>query len=81
MRAAAVRSPFQVHDPIPLGDMPLAPPELTGRSQAELAQSMADYLVASTPGTSAQALSYLRRAFPHAPLTIRVAAMAALMRR
>jgi hypothetical protein len=81
MRAAAIPSPIQVYDPAPLGDMPLAPPELTGMSQAELARSMADYLVASEPGSDAQALSYLRRAFPHAPLTVRVAALAALMRR
>jgi hypothetical protein len=61
--------------------MPLAPPELTGISQAELAKSMADYLLASTPGMEAQPLRLLRRAFPYAPLTTRVAALAALMRR
>jgi hypothetical protein len=81
MRAAAIQSPIQVHDPLPLGDMPLAPPELTGLSQAELARSMAEYLVTSSPDTGSQALNYLRRAFPHAPLTVRVAALAALMRR
>jgi hypothetical protein len=37
--------------------------------------------MASEPGTDAQALSYLRQTFPDAPLTVRVAALAALMRR
>ena len=80
MRAAAAQ-PLRIHEPAPFGDMPLAPPELTGVSQAELARSMADYLMASGPGSDAEALGFLRRAFPHSPLTVRVAALAALMRR
>jgi hypothetical protein len=80
MRAAAAQ-PLRLQEPAPLGDMPLAPPELTGVSQAELARSMAEYLTASGPGSDAEALSFLRRAFPHSPLTVRVAALAAMMRR
>jgi hypothetical protein len=80
MRAAAPVT-LRIDDPAPFGDMPLAPPELTGVSQAELARSMADFLMASTPGTDAQALQVLRQAFPSSPLTTRVAALAALMRR
>jgi hypothetical protein len=72
---------IRVHEPVPLGDVSLAPRELTGVSQAELARSMADYLVASPPDTDAQALGSLRRAFPRAPLSARVAALAALIRR
>ena len=79
MRAAA--QPLRIQDPVPLGDMPLAPPELTGVSQAELARSMAEYLMSSSPGSDSEALGYLRRAFPQSPLTVRVAALAALMRR
>jgi hypothetical protein len=79
MRAAA--QPLRIQDPVPLGDVTLAPPELTGVSQAELARSMAEYLMASGPGSDAEALGHLRRAFPHSPLTVRVAALAALMRR
>jgi hypothetical protein len=78
MRAAAAQ-PLRIQDPMPLGDMPLAPPEHTGVSQAELARSMAEYLMASGPGSDAEALSYLRRAFPYSPLTVRVAALAAMM--
>ena len=75
------RSTIRVSDPIPLGDVVLAPPEATGRSQAELARSMAEHLLARDPDSDAQALSVLRCTFPRAPLTARVAALAALMRR
>ena len=74
-------STIRVSDPIPFGDVVLAPPEATGRSQAELARSMAEHLLDKDPESDAHALSVLRRAFPHAPLTARVAALAALMRR
>jgi hypothetical protein len=81
MRAAAAQSTLRVTDPLPLGDVVLAPREVTGVSQAELARSMAEHLLANSATTDAEALSALRRAFPHAPLTARVAALAALMRR
>jgi hypothetical protein len=86
MRAAVAQLDRPVQDTVPWGDVPLAPRELTGMSQAELARAMAEELLDSTPGasapaTAAQALAALRRAFPHAPLTARVAALAALMRR
>jgi hypothetical protein len=42
---------------------------------------MAEYLMDSGPGSDAEALGYLRRAFPNSPLTVRVAALAAMMRR
>jgi len=80
MRAAAP-STIRVHEPVALGDVSLAPRELTGVSQAELARSMTAYLTASAPDSDAQALGSLRRAFPRAPLTARVAALAALIRR
>jgi hypothetical protein len=75
------RSTIRVTDPVPFGDVVLAPPEATGRSQAELARSMAEHLLSQDPESDAEALSALRQAFPHAPLTARVAALAALMRR
>jgi hypothetical protein len=81
MRAAVARSPIRIKEPIPFGDVVLAPPELTGVSQAQLTRSMAEHLLATSPGTDAEALSALRRAFPQSPLTARVAALAALMRR
>jgi hypothetical protein len=78
---AAPLSAIRVNDPVPFGDVALAPRELTGVSEAQLARSMAEHLLASAPGTEAQALSVLRQSFPHAPLTARVAALAALLRR
>jgi hypothetical protein len=54
---------------------------MTGVPQAELARSMADYLLETSPDSGAEALSLLRRMFPDSPLTVRVAALAALMRR
>ncbi len=65
----------------PFGDVALAPAALTGMSEAELARSMAEYLIASAPDTHAHALGLLRRAFPGSPLTVRLAALAALIRR
>lgn len=78
MRAASF---LPAHEAPPLGEVVLAPAALTGRSQAELARSMANYLQKAAPNTGAEALSLLRRMFPHSPLTVRVAALAALMRR
>jgi hypothetical protein len=60
------------------GDMPFALPP---PGEADLATAMAEYLRAARPGSGAEALRTLRRAFPDSPLTLRVAALAALMRR
>ena len=81
MRAGITPPTLRVHEPVPLGDVSLAPRELTGVSQAELARSMAEYLTASAPDSDAEALSTLRQAFPRVPLTARVAALAGLIRR
>jgi hypothetical protein len=60
------------------GDIPFA---LTPLGEANLAAAMADYLRAARPGSGAEALRTLRRAFPDSPLTLRVAALGALLRR
>ena len=65
-------------NPEPLGDMTLAPFAMTKRTEADLARAMAEHLHGTRPGSGAEALSALRRAFPNSPLTLRVAA---LMRR
>jgi hypothetical protein len=67
--------------PEPLGDMTLAPIMMTGRTEAELARAMAEHLRAARPGSGAEALRTLRTVFPNSPLTLRVTALAALMRR
>jgi hypothetical protein len=69
-----------IDEPVPFGDVPLAPPAATGRSEAELARAMADRLLAAHQ-SDAEALKILRDAFPHAGLTVRFAALAGLMRR
>ena len=70
-----------VDEPAPFGDVSLAPSGATGRSEAELARAMAERLLAATPESDADALKVLRTAFPQTPLTVRLAALAALMRR
>jgi hypothetical protein len=65
----------------PFGDMTLAPFAMTKRTEADLAQAMAAHLHGERPESGAEALTALRRAFPDAPLTVRVTALAALMRR
>jgi hypothetical protein len=60
------------------GEIPFA---LTPLGENDLATAMAEYLRAARPGSGAEALRTLRRAFPDSPLTLRVAALAALMRR
>jgi hypothetical protein len=69
-----------IDEPVPFGDMSLAPPAATGRSEAELARAMADRLLAA-PQSDSEALKILRDAFPHTGLTVRLAALAGLMRR
>ena len=66
---------------LPFGDVTLAPFAMTRRSEADLARAMADHLRDAPLGTGAEALRALRRAFPDSPLTARVMALAALMRK
>lgn len=65
----------------PLGDVTLAPFAMTKRTEADLARAMAEHLRGTRPGSGTEALAMLRRAFPDSPLTVRVTALAALMRR
>jgi hypothetical protein len=58
-----------------------APATLASAGATDLAVAMADYLRATRPGSGAEALRALRRAFPNSPLTLRVAALSVLMRR
>ncbi len=67
--------------PESLGDMPLAPLAMTGRTEAELARAMAGHLHACRPESGSEALRVLRRIFPASPLTLRVTALAAATRR
>lgn len=60
------------------GEIPFA---MTAQAEADLASAMLAHLRAARPGSGAEALRSLRRAFPDSPLTLRVAALAALSRR
>ena len=81
MQAARSRIPAIDNDMLPIGDVSLAPIGLTGVSEAELARAMAAQVVASAPGAEAEALTPLRSAFADSPLSFRLGALAALMRR
>ncbi len=70
-----------VSEPVPVGDVSLAPAAATGRSEAELARAMAECLFAAAPQPDAEALRVPRLAFPHSPLAARLGALAAMLRR
>lgn len=72
---------LRIDEPAPLGEVTLAPRPLTGRSEAELARAMAEQLLSSESLSDAEALARLRQSFPQAPLTVRVAALAAIVGR
>ena len=69
-----------------VSDVPLsseaapAPAKTTPTPETRLARSMTDYLHETAPDSGAEALALLRRVFPNSPLTLRVAALAAVMR-
>ncbi len=81
MSAFASRQTIRIADPDPFGDVTLAPALMTGRSEMQQARDMAMALVEAHPTTASQALKHLRLLFPQSPLTVRVAALDALMRR
>jgi hypothetical protein len=81
MAALAAKPILRISEPDAFGDVTLAPAAITGRSESELAHSMAQALIGATPGSGAEALNLLRRLFPDSPLTTRVAALDAIMRR
>ena len=81
MSALTMKPILRIAEPDPFGDVTLAPAAITGRPESELARSMADALLSAAPSTGREALNILRRLFPYSPLTVRVAALDAMMRR
>jgi hypothetical protein len=81
MTTLASRKTVRITEPEPFGDVTLAPSFMTGQSETQLARAMAHALVEQKPSTASQALRQLRALFPESPLTVRVAALNALMRR
>ena len=76
----AARITLRVKTPLALGDVTMVPAPLSGRSEAEMARAMAAAL-ADDESTAADVYSRVRRAFPSAPLSARVGALAMLMER
>jgi hypothetical protein len=76
---AAGRLTLRVKPPLPLGDVTMVPASLSGRSEAELARAMAAALADDESATAADVYRRVRQAFPSAPLSARVGALAMLM--
>jgi hypothetical protein len=78
---AAPRITLRVKPPLPLGDVTMVPATLSGRSEAEMARAMAAALADDESATAADVYQRVRQAFPFAPLSARVGALAMLMDR
>ncbi len=78
---SARRITLRVEPPMPYGDVALVPAMVSGRPEADLARAMAAALADVEAPTAAEVYSRLRQAFPLAPLSARVAALATLMDR
>jgi len=79
MRARRVT--LRIQPPIPFGDVALVPAPLSGRPETDMARAMAAALSDLEAPTAADVYGRLRQAFPLAPLSARVAALATLMER
>ncbi len=77
----ARRVTFRVQPPIPFGDVTMVPAPLSGRPEADMARAMAAALADIEAPTASDVYQQLRQAFPLAPLSARVSALAALMER
>jgi hypothetical protein len=73
--AAARRVTLRVKPPVPLGEVAVVPAPLSGRSEAEMAAALAD----DESATAADLHSRVQLAFPFAPLSARLGALAVLM--
>jgi len=78
---AATRITLRVKPPLALGDVTMVPARLSGRSEAEMARAMAAALADDESTTAADVYHRVRQAFPFAPLSARVGAIAMLMDR
>jgi hypothetical protein len=76
---AARRVTLQIQSPIAFGDVTMVPAPLCGRPKAEMARAMAAVLSDVDAPSASDVYQRLRQAFPLAPLSVRVGALAALM--
>ncbi len=77
----ARRLTLRVQPPVPFGDVTMVPAPLSGRPDADMARAMAAALADVEAPTAAEVYGRLRQAFPLAPLSARVGALANLMDR
>ena len=77
----AARITLRVKTPLALGDVTMVPAPLSCRSEAEMARAMAVALADDESTTAADVYSRVRQAFPFAPSSVRVGALAMLMDR
>jgi hypothetical protein len=75
------RITLRVQPPIPFGDVTMVPAPISGHPESDMARAMAAALADVEAPTAAEVFNQLRQAFPLAPLTARVAALANLMDR
>jgi len=75
------RLTLRVQPPMPFGDVTIMPASLSGRPEADMARAMAAALADIEAPTAAEVYNRLRQAFPSAPLSARVGALATLMDR
>jgi hypothetical protein len=75
----ARRITLRVKPPVPLGEVAVVPATLSGRSEAEMARAMAAALADDESATAADLYSRVQQAFPFAPLSARLGALAVLM--
>jgi hypothetical protein len=66
---------------MPFGEVTMVPAPISGRSEAEMARAMAAALADVEAPSATEIYARLRQAFPLAPLSARVGALAALMER
>ena len=76
---AARRVTLRIQSPMPFGEVTMVPAPISGRSEAEMARAMAAALSDVDAPSAAEVYGRLRQAFPQAPLSARVGALAALM--
>ncbi len=76
---AAHRITLRIKSPLPLGDVTMVPAPISGRSEAELARAMAAALADDESVSAADVYRRVQQAFPFAPLSARVGALAMLM--
>jgi hypothetical protein len=75
------RITLRVQPPVPFGDVTMVPALISGRPEIEMARAMAAALADVEAPTAAEVYNRLRQAFPLAPLSARVSALATLMDR